>query len=65
MTSPRVYTYGINYDGSKEFLHTHLDKTSALKYCKDHAKVFKYRFKEYRYGSMGNEQDNWEVFTDG
>jgi len=55
----RLYVYATHDDGSKEFLHTFLNKTEALKYVDKHKKVFPHRFKHYEIGN--HSTDMWEV----
>lgn len=48
MTNIRKYVYGVREDGSKEFLHTHLDTRGAMNYIKDHKHIFSGRFIKYQ-----------------
>lgn len=60
--SPRIYLYGKLDDNNSEFIHTFLSAQDAMKYAKDHAKLFKGRFCEYMIGSMSEEMDKWIVY---
>ena len=62
--SCRVYIYMVSKDGTKEFLHTTLDKKSAKNYCKDHAKLFRNQYIYYTYGSMNTEMNDWEIYKE-
>lgn len=59
--SSRHYVYGVDYDGTYEFLHTFLDKKGCISYIGKHQKIFPYRFKAYTYGQMCDEKKTWEV----
>lgn len=62
MSSPRKYLYGVTQEDDREFIHTFLSSQDAMKYAKDHAKLFKGRFCEYMIGSMSEEMDKWIVY---
>lgn len=57
--SQRVYVYGINPDGTEEFLVTELDMRAAKGYCEKHAKIFKHRFVSYQYGLPSQDRSDW------
>lgn len=65
MASPRIYIYGINHDGTLDFLMTELDNRGCRSYIGKHQKIFPNRFKAYTYGQMCDEKNTWEVVENG
>lgn len=60
--SARLYIYGVDYNGNKEFLVSVLSVGDAVKYCQDHSKVFKNRFSSYMYGKPCVDKGLWETW---
>lgn len=58
MTSTRVYVYGVDFDGSREFLATELDLRGAEKYCEKFTRFFPDRFDYLIYGTIVEIQDD-------
>lgn len=62
MDSARLYIFGIDYDGTKEFLVSVLSDQDAVKYIRKHRKVFQHRFDHYVFGKMSEDPNDWRFY---
>ena len=53
----RVEVYGVDAEGTKEFLHSHLGMVQAYRYCEAHAKLHAGRFEVYYLGNLQQIED--------
>jgi len=60
--SERKYIYGVDYNGIKEFLVSVLSDQDAVRYIREHRKVFDHRFDHYVFGKMSEDPCDWRFY---